>query len=199
MSLSELTLAYIASQPSVARAEKELRSCFAPSAPIGPDPENPTMLASKATPTDLVREVLRLLLASDDQVEESDLVGEETGELLPGAGEGLASKREAFMSIDKETTANGHANGTSRSHQPDNHKYVVEFKKIGRLLKLNLLGGVVRRKFGQDAWRIMKILMKKGKLDEKHVSRILVVFLSARTHHSSRNLRSIDSKARVLA
>ena len=48
-------------------------------------------------------------------------------------------------------------------------KVSVEFDVIGRRLKIRVFESVVRERFGDDAVRIVRILLDKGKMDEKHV------------------------------
>lgn len=49
-------------------------------------------------------------------------------------------------------------------------RVTVEFDRIGRRLKQRVYESNVRERFGDDAVKVIRILMDKGKMDEKHVS-----------------------------
>jgi len=52
----------------------------------------------------------------------------------------------------------------------------VEFGAICQRLRLELLESVARDRHGDDAVRIIRILLDVGKMDEKHVSRTIMFF-----------------------
>jgi DNA-directed RNA polymerase III subunit RPC3 len=66
-------------------------------------------------------------------------------------------KASSFMSSQGSNGGNG---GT---------KIQVEFEIIRRRLRLRVFEGVVREKWGDNGVKIVRILMDKGKMDEKHV------------------------------
>lgn len=47
--------------------------------------------------------------------------------------------------------------------------YAVEFEGVCRRLKGRVLDSVVRERWGDDAGRVMAVVLKNGKMDEKHV------------------------------
>lgn len=49
-------------------------------------------------------------------------------------------------------------------------RVTVEFDRIGRRLKQRVYESNVRERFGDDAVKVIRILIDKGKMDEKHVS-----------------------------
>ncbi|SNX87232.1 related to RPC82 - RNA polymerase III subunit C82 [Melanopsichium pennsylvanicum] len=54
----------------------------------------------------------------------------------------------------------------------------IEFCNIAQRMRSDLLGNVVQEKFGTAANRIMNILREKGKLEEKHISKLALVSIS---------------------
>lgn len=54
----------------------------------------------------------------------------------------------------------------------------VEFSNIAERIRKDLLRQVVEEKFGTAAIRIMNILREKGKLEEKHISKLALVSIS---------------------
>lgn len=51
-------------------------------------------------------------------------------------------------------------------------RVTVQFGTIGKRLRMRVFESVVRERFGEDAVKVVRILIDKGKLDEKHVSLI---------------------------
>lgn len=49
-------------------------------------------------------------------------------------------------------------------------KVAVEYENIGRRLRLKVFESFVRERWGDNAVRVIRILLDKGKMDEKHVS-----------------------------
>ncbi|KAG8947303.1 RNA polymerase III subunit C82 [Tulasnella sp. 424] len=54
-------------------------------------------------------------------------------------------------------------------------RVTVEFDRIGRRLKQRVYESNVRERFGDDAVKVIRILMDKGKMDEKHLSKVALI------------------------
>ncbi|SPO23626.1 related to RPC82 - RNA polymerase III subunit C82 [Ustilago trichophora] len=54
----------------------------------------------------------------------------------------------------------------------------IEFSNVAERIRKDLLRNVVEEKFGTAAIRIMNILREKGKLEEKHISKLALVSIS---------------------
>ncbi|KAG8901824.1 RNA polymerase III subunit C82 [Tulasnella sp. 403] len=54
-------------------------------------------------------------------------------------------------------------------------RVTVEFDVIGRRLKMRVLESNVRERFGDDAVKIVRILVEKGKMDEKHLAKVALM------------------------
>ena len=48
--------------------------------------------------------------------------------------------------------------------------YAIDYEGVCRRLKGRVLDSVVRERWGDDAGRVMAVVLKNGKMDEKHVS-----------------------------
>lgn len=48
-------------------------------------------------------------------------------------------------------------------------RVTVEYEVIGRRLKLRVFESNVRERYGDEAVKVVRILLDKGKMDEKHV------------------------------
>ncbi|GAC97632.1 hypothetical protein PHSY_005218 [Pseudozyma hubeiensis SY62] len=56
--------------------------------------------------------------------------------------------------------------------------FTIEFANLAERMRRDLLRNVVEEKFGTAAIRIMNILREKGKLEEKHISKLALVSIS---------------------
>ena len=67
-------------------------------------------------------------------------------------------------------------------------RVTIEFDVIGRRLKMRVFESNVRERFGDDAVKVIRILVDKGKMDEKHVRILCRLFIQRRDsyppHHS---------------
>ncbi|KAG8991695.1 RNA polymerase III subunit C82, partial [Tulasnella sp. 427] len=54
-------------------------------------------------------------------------------------------------------------------------RVTVEFDRIGRRLKQRVYESNVRERFGDDAVKVIRILLDKGKMDEKHLSKVALI------------------------
>ena len=58
----------------------------------------------------------------------------------------------------------------TKSSRDSSGSYAVEFEVVCRRLKRRVLDAVVRERWGDDAARVMTVVLKHEKMDEKHVS-----------------------------
>ncbi|ETW85682.1 hypothetical protein HETIRDRAFT_379750, partial [Heterobasidion irregulare TC 32-1] len=54
-------------------------------------------------------------------------------------------------------------------------KYYVEFEVIEKRLRRRVLEAVARERHGDDAVRVLRLLMDTGKMDEKQISKIAMM------------------------
>ncbi|KAI9295704.1 hypothetical protein K502DRAFT_324176 [Neoconidiobolus thromboides FSU 785] len=54
-------------------------------------------------------------------------------------------------------------------------RYCIDFVKIGYAIKLNFMEVLIKRKFDVVAWRLIRILMLKGRMDEKQISKVAII------------------------
>lgn len=54
-------------------------------------------------------------------------------------------------------------------------RVTVEFDRIGRRLKQRVYESNVRERFGDDGVKVIRILIDKGKMDEKHLSKVALI------------------------
>ncbi|KAG9036468.1 RNA polymerase III subunit C82 [Tulasnella sp. JGI-2019a] len=78
-----------------------------------------------------------------------------------------------LTNADDENTATGRAAAfMAGSTSGGEGKVTVEFEVIGTRLKQKAFEGALRDRFGDDAVKVVRILLNKGKLDEKHLAKI---------------------------
>ncbi|KAG8936233.1 RNA polymerase III subunit C82 [Tulasnella sp. 418] len=85
----------------------------------------------------------------------------------------------SLLASEDNPTANGVAGAFIAPLGASSGKYTVEFDIIGRRLKLRVFESVVRERFGEDAVKIVRILLDKGKMDEKHLAKVALMAHSA--------------------
>lgn len=62
-----------------------------------------------------------------------------------------------------------------------NGDYYINFKEINNFMKIDLIGNTIKEKYGSNSMRLWKILLDKGKFDEKQIAKVaLVSHLEAR-------------------
>lgn len=134
---------------------KKLKTCFPPRASNGQ-----FNLKLKNT-GDLAAELLSLLAKQDD-------LGTSSGSVfVTGSIEKLLSQMNPIGIVSEKkgqaVLGGGSGSGGMREFKIEYGKYSVELRKA-------LVGRIVRETFGVEAARVVRILMHKGRLDEKHVS-----------------------------
>ncbi|KAG8863734.1 RNA polymerase III subunit C82 [Tulasnella sp. 330] len=80
-----------------------------------------------------------------------------------------------LTNADDDNTATGRAAAFmagATSGADGQGKVTVEFEVIGTRLKQKAFEGALRDRFGDDAVKVVRILLDKGKLDEKHLAKI---------------------------
>ncbi|CED85196.1 RNA polymerase III (C) subunit [Phaffia rhodozyma] len=65
--------------------------------------------------------------------------------------------------------------GRSKSARDSAGSYQVEFETVCRRLKRRVLDAVVRERWGDDAARVVAVVLKYGKMDEKHISKVAML------------------------
>jgi DNA-directed RNA polymerase III subunit RPC3 len=78
----------------------------------------------------------------------------------------------------------------AKSGRDSSGTYVVEFETVARRLKARVLDAVVRERWGDDAARVLNVVLKHGKMDEKHVRLPSPSFLSCHLSHKPISLPS---------
>ncbi|CAD6911910.1 unnamed protein product [Tilletia caries] len=106
----------------------------------------------------------------------------------PGAGGGTSSRPTS----SKLTGAAGGGAGTTVSAGGTrvSNVYVVEYAEICARLKRAALKDVVGEKFGPAAVRVIGVLLEKGKLEEKYISKLGLLSLSHTRHICARLFES---------
>ena len=78
-----------------------------------------------------------------------------------------AGRQSAFMSYTGLPGAVGGGGGTGGGK-----KVAIEYENIGRRLRFKIFETFVRERWGELAIRVLRLLIDKGKMDEKQVSLI---------------------------
>ncbi|ORX45948.1 hypothetical protein BCR36DRAFT_106455 [Piromyces finnis] len=56
-----------------------------------------------------------------------------------------------------------------------NGDYYLNFKEINNFMKIDLIGNTIKEKYGSNSMRLWKILLDKGKFDEKQIAKVALV------------------------
>ncbi|KAG4102583.1 RNA polymerase III subunit RPC82 helix-turn-helix domain-containing protein [Neocallimastix lanati (nom. inval.)] len=56
-----------------------------------------------------------------------------------------------------------------------NGDYYLNFKQINNHMKVDLIGNTIKEKYGSNSMRLWKILLDKGKFDEKQIAKVALV------------------------
>jgi len=56
-----------------------------------------------------------------------------------------------------------------------NGDYYLNFKQINNHMKIDLIGNTIKEKYGSNSMRLWKILLDKGKFDEKQIAKVALV------------------------
>ncbi|ORX77928.1 hypothetical protein BCR32DRAFT_270338 [Anaeromyces robustus] len=56
-----------------------------------------------------------------------------------------------------------------------NGDYYINFKEINNYMKIDLIGNSIKEKYGKNSMRLWKILLDKGKFDEKQIAKVALV------------------------
>ncbi|KAN0060938.1 RNA polymerase III subunit C82 [Thecaphora frezii] len=82
------------------------------------------------------------------------------------------AKTQRFVTPDTEATTR------SASGRKVASSYRIDYRNTAERMRKDLLRNVVEEKFGTAAVRIMGILREKGKLEEKHISRLALISIN---------------------
>lgn len=114
---------------------------------------------------DLVAEALAIVSKQDD-------IGTLTSSayLVGGLEKALRQLNPLPLVSEKKSTALGGGSGSGGMRE-----FVVEFGKYSVELKKALVARIIREKYGIEAARVVRVLMHKGRLDEKHLAKFAMM------------------------
>ncbi|KAH9441049.1 hypothetical protein MJO28_015973 [Puccinia striiformis f. sp. tritici] len=116
---------------------------------------------------DLVAEMLSVMAKQDD------LATSTTSVYTPGSlDKGLTQLNPLAIVSEKKNNVLGGGSGSGGMRE-----FKIEYARFSLELRKTLVARIIREKFGIEAARVVRILMHKGRLDEKHLAKFAMMTL----------------------
>ncbi|PLW12968.1 hypothetical protein PCANC_07820 [Puccinia coronata f. sp. avenae] len=116
---------------------------------------------------DLVAEMLSVMAKQDDLATSTSSVY-----VAGSLGKGLAQLNPLSVVSEKKNNVLGGGSGSGGMRE-----FKIEYAKYSLELRKALVSRIIREKYGIEAARVVRILMHKGRLDEKHLAKFAMMTL----------------------